>query len=287
VFALAIIADTWPSQMPIRQAPALWNISPAEISGALIVFPLGDPDQDVMAMYRNMTHGRPLVNGYSGNFPSWYNALQVSLTRDDPEILDELAMLGVTQIAVDSGLDRDGTWSDYALTRGRLVRADAGGAFTLYDLTPPASRTSRNLTAIVPIASIRANIGADDVSNMTDGDLITRWSSGPQMGSEIIWLDLGTPQDVAGIRLTLGPSDNDYPRELVIETSDDQDVWTEVWRGGGGAAAFSAALRRPTELSSIFDIGERRTRYIRLRQIGIDDTFYWSIAEIAVLAVPR
>ena len=41
---------------------------------------------DVAAMYRQMSHGRPVVNGYSGYFPPHYAALRVGFTLRDPGI---------------------------------------------------------------------------------------------------------------------------------------------------------------------------------------------------------
>jgi hypothetical protein len=48
--------------------------------------------------------------------------------------------------------------------------------------------------------------------------------------------------------------------------------------------AFVGSVRNPLAISSTFDIGDRRTRFIRLRQLGADPVYYWSVAELAVLA---
>jgi hypothetical protein len=286
-FAIAIVADTWIGGIAVRRAPAPWNIAPAEVTGALLVLPFGEPSHDVVAMYRSIGHGRPIVNGYSGNFPPWHNSLGVGLDRYDPELLDQLARLGVTQIQVETHLDPDGAWRLYALTRATLVRESVNEGYTLYDLPLLEPLPQRTFSRTVSIAAIEASINEDQIPNLTDGSTLTRWETGPQVGVEELLVDLGAAQSISAVRLTLGLFDEDYPRELIIEVSNDRADWIEVWRGGGAGPAFAAAVRAPRLLPVVFDLGDRTARFIRLRQVGSDDTYYWSIAELAVLADPQ
>ena len=70
-------------------------------NGPIVELPLGDTYGDVAAMYRQMTHGRPLVNGYSGYFPPHYAALRFGLALRDHDVLTQLAAHGVTDVIVD------------------------------------------------------------------------------------------------------------------------------------------------------------------------------------------
>jgi hypothetical protein len=115
-----------------------------------------------------------------------------------------------------------------------------------------------------------------------DGDAGTRWESGPQLGTEVVTIDLGSPRLVDGLTMTMGPHPADFPRVLIIESSDDGRVWTPRWQGSPAAVAFAAALAHPKEMPLTFGLPQVRARRLRLRQIGHDPMFYWSIFELTV-----
>lgn len=282
-FAVIAIADVWITRMPLHQPPPIWDVGPDEIDRALLVLPLGVPDEDVRVMYQSMGHGRPLVNGYSGNFAPWYTALRRGLNIYEPEMLDELARLGVSQILVPTDLDRDGAWRQYASSRATFVRMAADGSYHLYDLLSVETATERPVGSEVPIAAISTNVNQDRLSALRDGDTTTRWDSGPQSGGEQLTIDLGSIRPVGGVRTSLGPFSGDYPRQLLIETSADGAEWIEVWRGRSEALTFTATVRQPVEVPVIYELGERSARFIRLTQLEHDGVYYWSIGELAVL----
>ena len=73
-WSLGVLADTWMSAMPLADTPKPFAaLSCARrATGPIVELPLGDTYPDVAAMYRQMSHGRPVVNGYSGYFPPHY-----------------------------------------------------------------------------------------------------------------------------------------------------------------------------------------------------------------------
>ena len=287
-FAVVIVADTWIGEMPHHPAPPVWDIAPDEISGAVLVLPLGDNEADVRAMYQGIGHGRPVVNGYSGHFPPWYFALQMALESRDPEALDELSRLGVTQIIVSDWYDREDEWHAYALTRATLRREGADGTYRLFDLpaAPPAPDTPE-FSTVVPWASISSNTRQDVLPLLSDDDLRSRWDVGPQNGGETITVDLGAPRRVAAVRMLLGSYGADFPRHLIISVSDDGREWTDVWDGPTLMMAFRSAVRNVARTPLTFDLGDRTTRFIRMRQTGRDEIYFWSISEFQVLADRR
>jgi hypothetical protein len=54
--------------------------------------------------------------------------------------------------------------------------------------------------------------------------------------------------------------------------------------GSSAAPAFRAALEDPVRIPLTFDLGDRVTRFIRVRQLGQELIYHWSIAELHVLA---
>ena len=282
--AAGILADGWVRKLPLESPPSPWPRGTTRTAGPVLSLPLGDFGYDLAAMYRGMSHGKPLVNGYSGNFPPWYAALQLSLTRHDPRTLDELAALGVTEVVLDTALDPDGAWDRYVRTRATRLDNPGTGQFAAYRL----ASSRRSATAVpatgpdLQIHGIDVSVNPGSVPAMIDGDLHTRWESGPQTGKEEVIVDLGTARAVNAVVLSLGPYTADFPRDLLVEVSPDGQTWSEAWRGSGANLAFTSAIRDPTTLRLTIGLESSTARFIRLRQLGIDSTYFWSIAELTV-----
>ena len=118
---------------------------------------------------------------------------------------------------------------------------------------------------------------------MTDGDRTTRWQSGPQSNRTAVEVDLGAVRTVSGIDLSLGPFVQDFPRGLIIETSQDGTTWSEVWRGGSAGLTIAATFEQPLEVPLRYRFSPALARLVRMRLTKDDDTYYWSIAELALL----
>ena len=70
---------------------------------------------------------------------------------------------------------------------------------------------------------------------------------------------------------------------LGIELSVDGQAWELVRGGPTDPEAVRASFLDPYTTPLTFDLGDRTARFVRLRQMGEDQTFYWSVAEIEVL----
>ena len=86
----------------------------------------------------------------------------------------------------------------------------------------------------------------------------------------------------AAVTMTLGSHASDYPRTLIIESSDDGAAWTTEWQGSSAFVAFAAALNRPGDMRLTYQLSQARARRLRLRQLAHDPMFYWTIFELAV-----
>jgi hypothetical protein len=112
--AAAIAIDGW-ARVPVVPAPLPL---PVTVSADLVVeLPTWSPIDDAGAMYRGMSHGRPVVNGYSGFVPPHYVKLQGDLRNDCVNSLEGLragrsmdAVIwrsgGASAIALDAALRR-------------------------------------------------------------------------------------------------------------------------------------------------------------------------------------
>ena len=286
--SLGVIADGWVSEFPLARAPQAWQAEacgglPAE--GALVELPLGHSYHDVTAMYRSMSHGRPVVNGYSGYFPPHYAALRFGLSLQDDDVLTQLARHGAVGIVINADDDQDGVWRKFVTAHKGVEVVCTEGRQTLYRLneTPAVSAQARGQGTPLPVAAIRSNVNSQVVGNMTDGDRTTRWESGPQSDRTAMEIDLGTVRSLSALELMLGPFSEDFPRGLSIEASEDGTAWRELWRGGSAGLAFSGAFEAPSDVPLRYELPQTMTRYLRLRLISNDENYYWSVAELKVL----
>lgn len=74
---------------PSTTTPHIYRLVATTPPSAIIVeLPFGDPGYDLRYMFFSLAHGRPLLNGYSGVFPPWYQRRQ-ALLRDPQRAPDE------------------------------------------------------------------------------------------------------------------------------------------------------------------------------------------------------
>ena len=284
--AVVAFADTWIWGFPMQPAPKPWPIQRQESPGPVLELPLGSAFNDVESMYRSMWTANPVVNGYSGFAPPSYGPVEMGLRVHDPALLEELSARGIRQLVVNMTAPQSKGWVQYFATRPDIAFVGTDGKHRLYRLPPSPPVADRPFGPPVRIVGITANVGFSKIPLMTDNDLTTRWETGPQRGVEECIIDLGGPTPVAAIVLAQGPFWMDAPRDLVIEFSDAGQVWAEVWHHGGARSALRAAFTDPVRMPATFDIGDRTTRYIRLRQLGKDEKMQWSVAELSVLSPP-
>ena len=251
------VADGWIRELPLPHLPPRAGTLETIRAGGVVELPLGSVESDIAALYRSIYHRRPVVNGYSGFVPVHYRVLRIALDAGDSEALGAIAV------------------------GGPLTVLDAQGHLT----TIPAAAREESAPAgrVLGIRAATIDDRVIDATVMTDGDPLSRWDSGlPQQGNESITFDLGSIEDVDGVTLSIGQALGDYPRELTIETSEDLQVWSQQWSGRGASKAVAGALKDPATVPLAFGFRPTRARWIRLRQLGIDPLFHWSIAEVTV-----
>jgi hypothetical protein len=290
--ALAVIAlaDGWIAAFPLAAPPELWRTNacvPRGGTGAVMELPLGLTVGDVGAMYRSISHERPTVNGYSGNFPPHYAAVRLGVELLDRGVLMQLASRGLDYVVINRGHRQERAFRRYVAGVKGVELVCSTDAHLVYRLPQPVgshliAKSGRADTSL-PVASVSANVNNYVVGLMMDGDLATRWDTGPQSADMMLEIDLGMSRTVSAVEMSLGQFSSDFPRGLRIEASDDRNTWREVWRGTSAGLAMMGALRDPATLPLLYDLESTRARYLRFSLTEKDDTYYWSIAELKVL----
>jgi hypothetical protein len=284
VVVAGVLVDSWTGEMPLPKVPfRLQALESLPERTVVMELPLGGTSEDVAAMYRAMYHRGQLVNGYSGFFPRSYDVLRRGLELRDPQLFDAFAASGRVVVAVDALQDGDSRWSKQLAARpGTVILGEESGkrlyALTGGTLPPEIDPAAERLN----VQSASANVENPRVALALDGDPETRWDGGAQRGGEVLTVDLGSVRTVDGLTMTLGAHVSDFPRMLAIDTSEDGTVWSKQWQGSTAVHAFVAAVRRPADVPMAFALPHVPARLIRLRQLGQDPVFYWTIFELAV-----
>jgi hypothetical protein len=283
VVCCGVIVDSALGEMPLRPLPVRSVFLEALPGDAPVLeLPIGFVGDDVAAMYRGMYHRHPVMNGYSGYFPPAYDALRIGFENRDPQMFEVAAAFAPIIVDVDTSRDTGGFWVNQLKARHDTTLKGAEGMHQFYALSAGSLPKEVRLTGQLPIHAVKANVNADRVAMAFDGNQSTRWDSGPQKGTEVMTIDLGSTRVVDGITTTIGPYAADYPRELIIDSSLDGREWTERWHDSSAILAFASTIRNPREIPLVYTLRGVSTRYLRLRQVGRDAELYWSICELTV-----
>lgn len=286
--AAGLLAEMWSTQAPTARIPARSPALEGMATGPVVELPIHNRDADLAAMFRSMYHGRPVVNGHSGYYAPHYAALAEMLNAFDPAALKRLSGMGVRDVRVDRRNDVDRRCEAYVSRYPDVVRVADDEAEILFRLPPatpdPEWDAPSAYGPALAVAHLRANTNEHLLTMVQDGDLLSRWHTGPQRAGDEVEIELVRARPIGAVVLTLGPYLYDFPRELSIEVSDEGHEWAEAWRGRTALPTYDAGFRDPRRLDVAFPLGGRSARLIRLRQLGQHESYYWSVAELAVLA---
>jgi hypothetical protein len=306
--AIGVIAEGWSAPILTARFDPLENPDDRHAytllrqhgpDGAVLELPLsriGD-EQEIRYQYLTLVHGHRTVNGSSGYTPAltdWLYSDDRSPLADTTRIgvaIEFIRALGVRYIV----LHRDAFQQpalEAALLRElegnpRQVAAESAfGRTVVFTLAAAAPPPREDGWRPIPAAAIHASASqsSERLPLLFDGDRDTRWlSAAHQSGDEWIDLELGAPRRIAAVRMqTAERSFGDYPRELAIDVVEAAGTRT-IFRGSvlpQFGRGFAANHSYPTIEIALPDNLARR---VRLRQLGVTPTLFWSIHELEVL----
>jgi len=280
--AVWVLIDGWIGPMPLVPLPARLAALESGATGAVVELPIGETEADTAAMYRATFHQRPLVNGYSGFFPPSDGVVRHAFTEGDYGVIEAMTSFGPVTLAVDPAHDDGGKIAKRLSEHPRISAIGEEAGWRVFSAPASTWPTAEASGSRLPIASISASTSEDQIKFMTDGDLGTRWASGPQNGGEVVTIDLGSVRTVERVSLSIGRFTADYPRHLTIDTSADGTSWSDAWSGRTAPAAWIAAVRHPRDVPLEFLLNHPSARFVRMKQVSFHPVYYWSIAELGV-----
>jgi hypothetical protein len=282
VIAAVLLIETWPREMPMATLPE----RPPAISqdATVIELPFG-VEQEVPSLYRAMYHQRPTVDGYSGFFPPSHYAMRLCLMRKDPECLTTLQrIVGPVEILVERQADPTGAWQAYASQLPDVQTRPGNAQFAVYRL--PGAATMPRTFEDVPIKALKSTIEPNKLSLAIDHSWRTAWSTGRgQTSGDALTIETEAAP-VVGVELWLTPKlQREFPRGLVIETSEDGARWMPAWQGAPESVMFESVIATGLP-GARMTFTPRQARFVRLTETLTDAGVPWTIVELRVLRAP-
>ena len=230
--------DGWMRPMPLALPPGR-IVLPDMPNAVVLELPADESAVGVGSMYRAMTHGRPLINAYSGHTPPHYGILTLALRRHDSSVITELARNRPLIIIVNGRYDPDGQFQRLVQSLPGIESRGGSGAGAIFVLPPtPAARLPPSGTA---------------------------WAASvTEIGFERAQIDLGEPRVVRTIGFPLRWHYQELGERLAIEASMDGTTWTTMWEDWTGGPALAAALRNPREVPVRLTVPDVTARYVRI-----------------------
>ena len=275
-----LLTDGWIDRIPAAAVP--YGVPDERVlkNATVLSLPMGSL-RDIAAEFRAVTGGWRSVNGYSGYFPAYYQAL-LDAARDEEEgtVVPFLAY-GDLHVVVEEGALR---LRDMIERQPGVIETAARSGAVQYviprrSVLPRTGDNGRPLR----IERLTASCDARGAMKVADGDERTTWECGPQAPGHEIVVDLGEPLTVGAVVQNLAEYNTNYPRHLLLQTSVDGESWEDAWDGSVRSLLIAQAIARPgRSLRITVPFAGRRARYVRLRQMASDQVFPWTIAELGV-----
>lgn len=285
-----VLADGWIRRLPLPSAPQhVFGIPQDSPAPAVLELPLGDVWSDTAALYRATQHRRPVVNGYNGFEPPYYQALRRALADRDPTVFDTLAAFGPLLIALDKETEPEEQWSSFLLASG-LAPSGVDRHWTLFKL--PVKRRDHGVQepcagkplAVAAVFDARRPI---DTTALTDRDPATWWMTAqPQRAGDVLTVDVGDIHVVCTLVLSMGHGAVLYPGKIRVATSPDNLIWQTVFVGRIGGLAVQAALDSSADARIAIPLEGRSARFIAVRVEEAHPTYPWAVAGLAVEGGP-
>ena len=242
LLAIMLARDSWIRPMPLGAPPAR-VLLPNVPNAVVLELPADESAVNIAAMYRAMTHGRPLINGYSGHTPQHYSLLTTSLMRMDPSPLSYFAAGRPLVVIVHRRMDLKGEWRALVERAGGVLHEESGTG-PVYLVPPRPQERKPAIGPALPATPIKSAAG-------------------------VATLDLGSEQVVRALTVNLRWRHAEIGTDSLVETSQDGAVWTKAWEGLTGGLALSAALEDQRLVAMTIPLPDVRARFVRISTVPL------------------
>ena len=282
-----VLADSWVMNLPMAPLPDRWPAGRADGFAAVLELPLGDVFDDIAAMYRTTDHRHPVLNGASGFEATHYFTLKSALEEYDPAALDGLPPDAPVLVVVDQRKDPSGLWRQFLESGSRIRPLGVDRHWQFFSAGSPPPRAAVCGGDHVAIASAVDGQGPAPLGVLTDRDPRTWWMTAhPQQVGDSLTLELGRKARPCAVVVSVGEYRRNYPRKLIVETSETGVDWTIVATERTAGLTMRGALRDPRTIPIEIALTRSTARFVRLRIDESHPTVPWLVADVEVRAEP-
>jgi hypothetical protein len=278
-----ILADTWMRDLPLPALPDSWPPARADGFVAVLELPIGGTFADLAATYRVTGHGHPIVNGNSGFEPPHYFTVRTAFEERDPTALDGLRGSGPMLIVIARRDDPDGGWAAYLHAHPRVTPLAPDERWLYFSAAPPPAPPAICSGDSLPIVAATSNGQPIDLAVLRDNNPDTWWTAPrPQRVGDSIVVDFGSEARPCAVFVSMGQFGRSYPRQLIVDTSQDAVQWNTVATRRTAGLTMQAALDDPKRVAFPVPLESSSGRYLRLRLDEAHGTVPWTVTDLAV-----
>lgn len=287
--------------MPVAPLPAPLAV-PQRVrdAGAAVLEVPVDPyfAPNTLALYNQMSHGRPSVNGFSGYMPPQYYMLFLGLRDLDPAVYDAVRAYGPIAVFVDRARDVPTREAELANPAGaqlalvarvpgaELIETNDRGTWYLLPAkgrpSPGPAPTGPRLTP--DSVEVAHNPGLAAFAH--DGDLSTRYygNTAKDRSADVMTFSFRAPVTLGGVELDQSIWAPEYSRDLEIVADTDAGPVT-LFRGSLVERAFHAWLADARAVPIRINVPDApASRRIRIISHPAGKPFTWSVGEVVLYA---
>ena len=253
VVLAGLAVDGWLEPMPLVPPPGRQLLTGVPPDAAILEVPADDTLVSVTAMYRALSHRRPLVNGYSGHIPVHFSILNGALRRSDPSALIELARGRPLAIFVNERNDPGGRFRSLVESLPQIVRTGSGNAGATYVL--PAQPRERMPASGTVLEAQQTRLPRAHVQLAFARTVVVRTIEFPLRRH---YAQLG--------------------ERFAVEASDDAKAWRMVWLDWTGGRALAGALEDPRLVPVRIPLPDVTARFLRIHPAPA-----WMLEELRIL----
>ena len=253
VFA-GLTVDGWVDAIPMP--PPIPRLDLVNVDDAVVLeLPVDSSDVGTAAMYRMMTHRRPLVNGYSGHTPPHLRLISTAIQRGD-----ESSILAFTEgrplvVVVNNRLDAARWYEEFVASQPGAQTIGVSAAGPVFRLPARPVEATKPMGPQIPVRSVEYG------------------------ERRHVTLDLGAPQTVRGFSFPVRWRFERLDARIEVEASLDNSNWTRAWFGGTARPAILGALEHPREIPFRVQLGDVQARYLRIHPFQ-----EWNVKELVIFA---
>jgi hypothetical protein len=283
--ALVVALEGWVPNLTAAPIPASVDLAGLDRHVPVLELPAGELYGETAAMLRATGHGHPIMNGYSGYLPPYYDLMAEGFRTFDSSVLPAIQQLGPLIVLVDVARDPDGRYRellDHTADATRVRDTPIGPAYSLPARPAPPPRTP---DPALPIASVSVSGNRELAPLLTDGLFRARWfTPDDQSTRDFVVVTLDRTAAISTVELDMGPYGGGYPRTLRISVSDGVAAPVPVWEGRTAGLLVLGALRDFTRTPITIDLPPNTVgRQIVLSILEDTPKSPWSLAELRVL----